>query len=126
MASRPWRNQKGPITNPGCLSPSIVVSEEEFRSHYGPDDVYRTLYYLNNSIGFLECSSFIVHCMGEHLEGLLKLFPGAHEKLALGAQTKQLKGKVLPADLADKLLEFNKVADSQLNIPLLIRFCRDG
>ena len=76
-----------------------------------PDDVYRPLYYLDDPPAFLKLSSFVVHCMGEHLEGLLKLFPGAHEKLALGAQSKQLKSEVLPSNLADELLEFNRLAD---------------
>ena len=76
-----------------------------------PDDVYRPLYYLDDPPAFLKQSSFIVHCMGEHLEGLLKLFPGAHEKLPLGAQTRLLKEKMLPSNLADELLEFNELAD---------------
>jgi len=75
-----------------------------------PDDVYRPLYYLDDPQAFLTYSSFIVHCMGEHLEGLLKCFPEAHRKLALGAQTKLLEGKVLPSDLANELFEFNRVA----------------
>ncbi len=75
-----------------------------------PDDVYRTLYYLDNPQGFLKNSSFIVHCMAAHLEGLLKWFPGANKKLALGAQTKLLKDRALPSNLVNELLEFNRLA----------------
>jgi len=39
------------------------------------------------------------------------LFSGAHEKLARGIQTKQLKGGVLLSNLADKMLEFNRLVD---------------
>ena len=74
-----------------------------------PSAIYRPLYYLNIPSFFTTTSSSTVHMMGEHLEGLLKWLPEANKKLALGAQIKLLKGKILPINLADNLLEFNNI-----------------
>ncbi len=76
-----------------------------------PDPVYRSLYYLDDPYGYMQHTRSALALMGSHLEGLLEIIPGSPSSQSLGRMVYYLRSKgLLPANLAQELMEFNSVA----------------
>lgn len=75
-----------------------------------PDNVYRTLYYLDEPYDFVRVPRHMIVLMGDHLQGVLNHLAYRRYRLSLGRLvTKLRKSKQLPRELASQLLDFNEV-----------------
>jgi len=87
--------------------PIFWIVEGEYLHTRAPVFVYRTLYYLNHPLDFVNNSRGMIIMMGNHLEGLLVHLLDLHNR-PLGDLSYYLS-KIDQAELSSSLLEFNGV-----------------
>ena len=87
--------------------PKFWKEENDVLRTLSPDNIYRTLYYLDEPYDFLRSPRHMIVLMGNHLEGLLEHLMDIHGP-PLGSLINALS-RTVSTSLSLPLLEFNKI-----------------